>query len=268
MAQNDNLGRSIKNDILNMKGGGFDKELECFGYNIPKNIYLKKIIKNGVKKIVGTPAFVLALTDDGRILGFGAQESWGFGVPTYKNITDGAGEWIWNHESDDSMTVEDDMRLGFMGSAFRNIFGEIYVKDFNSLDEEVTDIAASTSIFGAITKSGKIYVWGQKDRYGISAQSSEENISNTILYKILHSINCPTRLFFGKQYIYVVDNVGVTWMWGGIENKIYDFPHSIEEPEVFKPGQITSKKPVMAPISLEFDGRSKIGHLELPCVLP
>ncbi len=64
-----------------------------------------------------------------------------------------------------------------------------------------------------------------------------------------------------------MDDFGVTWMWGGIDNKIYDFPHGVDEPKIFKSGQITPKKPVMAPISIEFNGRSKISSAVPPLEL-
>ncbi len=264
MSENDDLDYSIKKELSHLPKDILEKDFKCVGDEIPKNIYLKRVIKGGVQKIVGTPAFVLALTHDGRVLGFGAQESWGFGVPVYKNITDGAGEWIWNHESNDTMTFEDDMLLGFMGSVFRNIFGEIYVKNFDGFGEEIIDIAASASIFGAITKSGQIYVWGQKDIYGITARSSEKNIYGANVYEIAHSLNKPKRLFFGKQYIYIVDDSGKNWMWGGLENKLYTLPWSTYEFQSFKAGEITSDKPIIAPISIEFDGRSKISSAVPP----
>lgn len=222
----------------------FSEDFKCTNRQADEKIYLRKVIPGNVKKIVGTPTFVLALTNDGHVLGFGAQDGWGFGVPLDKTLVDGRGEWVWNHESDDSMTPEDFEKLGFMGSAIRGSNGELVVKSFEEIKDEVIDIAANQSLFGVLTKSGRLYIWGQEDRHGLGASvAGQASDGKTRIFEIAHSIAKPQRLFFGRQYLYLFDIENNSWMWGGFDGELYHLINSMGEYNELISVMFTSKKP-------------------------
>jgi hypothetical protein len=237
-------------------------------------IFFQKVIGGGVKKILATDHFVLALRNDGVILGFGSEEGNGFGNPD-ATITEDRVNGPWHVENtpnlDDALEDEkyknpnvdvstllnkierDYLRKYFLPTAAKkNADGSFFIKEFKEFKEEVIDIAANDSLLGVVTKSGQVYIWGWGDMYGFARSSSAVIGNKEKIIKIDHAITDPRRIFFGKQYVFVSDADGGGWVWGGRRHE-WPGPYGYIEFPSLEALDIKSTAPQKVSIPLDFD---------------
>ncbi len=238
-------------------------------------VFLRKIIDGGVKKVLAADHFVLALRDDGVVLGFGAEEGNGFGNPDgtiaqdrmngpwyFENLTNIADilerKKYENPDADVSALSneisEEYSNRHFLLTAARKIsYGSLFIKEFMEFEDKVIDIAANDSLFGVLTKKGQIYIWGWGDMYGFTRSLSGVVGGNEKFFKVDHSISKPQKIFFGKQYVFVSDADSQVWVWGGRRHEwpgpygYMEFP-SLEALDI----KSTNPRKVSIPLNLDF----------------
>lgn len=194
---------------------------------ITVNLY--KVVDGGVNDIVGSNTFVLCLRNDGKMIGFGSADGYGFGNPANEKIPDNKFTVPWNMEGDDPDTADAESirkwsdkvsKYWLLTGSRMTPDGKFFVKTFDEIPDDVIDITGNRTLFGALTKTGKAYVWGWSDPHGISTTISNiVSDGSSQLFEIRHSIKNPVHFSFGSQYAYMSDLSGDIWMWGGLNHE-------------------------------------------------
>ncbi len=269
------LGVIDQKGQLSMWGVGYQGQL---GDGLHISTEIPQVVLSNVRQVSCGFAITCAITMDGKVYAWGHNWRGNLGmgslgdndklVPTLVSLPKKAIKI--DCKSQNSIVLTEDGEVYAWGELTKNLYTFVPIK-LNLPDEDNTAVAvaAGYSTFAAITRSGKLYMWGDNKHYlylasnwknkasGVynSDDSEHREFTRPTLVPFLGSIR---QISMGTNHFGIVTNKGVLWMAGDNEDyQIGKYTASVKDINTIRQLSIKNTKiskktviPTLIPIKL------------------